>query len=163
MKNHPLSKMGLIFLCALSVCSGAAFAENCVEGITSLNSNPDVHSRLTKFGGIEGIAGEWKLKGLMGVIAKTNVEFKIQDDSFFVRINRDPLKQVWICQGENADVVKVKILKPKYPKNGTILLKAASDDQVQIAASSSGWRFMKFKKIASPRPSKSASFIASEK
>ena len=163
MKNHPVSQMGLVLASFFIFGLSTAFADNCVEGISGLKANADVHSQLSKFGGIDGITGEWKLKGIMGAIAKTNVEFKIQDNSFWVRINRDPLKQVWLCEGDKADVLKVKVLKPKYPKNGTILLKAATENQVQIAASGSGWHFMKFKRVGNRPKSKSSAFIASDK
>lgn len=164
MKNHPLSKTGLVLLSFFFLGLASALAsENCVEGVQGLKANPDMNSQIGKFGGISGITGSWKLKGLVGALAKTNVEFKVQDETFWVGINRDPLKQVWLCKGDKAGILKVKILKPKYPKNGTILLKPMSAGQVQIAASNSGWRFMKFKKSASSKSSKSAAFIATEK
>ena len=156
--------MGIVLLGFFFLGVATALAsENCVEGLQGLKANPDMDSKIKKFGGITAMTGNWKLKGLVGALAKTNVEFKVQDETFWVAINRDTLKQVHLCKGDKADVVKVKVLKPKYPKNGTILLKPASKGQVQIAASSSGWRFMKFKKAKGEKSAKANAFIASEK
>lgn len=164
MKNHPLSKTGIVLLSLFILGAATAFAsEDCVQSLQGLKANPDMNSQIGKFGGISGMTGSWKLKGLMGAIAKTNVEFRVADEGFWVGINRDPLKQVWLCKGDKADVLKVKILKPKFVSNGMILLKASSSGQVQIASSTSGWRFMKFKKTSSPKESKAAAFIADEK
>lgn len=168
MENHPVSKIGLIIFSFCFIGSIAARAENCAEGTQSLKLNSTLQSHVDRFGGLEAIAGKWKLKGILGTLAKTNVEFMVKEGSFWVAINRDPMKQVWLCEGDSKEVLKVKVLKPKFEKNGTILLKPSAGDQVQIAASSSGWRFMKFKKIESPNSSlapksKSASFIASDK
>lgn len=169
MENHPVSKIGLIIFGFCFIGSITARAENCVEGTQGLKLNSTIQSQVSRFGGIHAITGKWKLKGILGTFAKTNVEFSVKDGSFWVAINRDAMKQVWLCEGDNQEVLKVKVLKPKFEKNGTILLKPSTGDQVQIAASSSGWRFMKFKKVESeklvphsPAKSKSAGFIASE-
>lgn len=168
MENHPVSKIGLLIFGFCFIGSITARAENCVKGAQSLKLNSTLQSQVERFGGIDAIAGKWKLKGILGTLAKTNVEFTVKEGSFWVAINSDPMKQVWLCEGETKEVLKVKVLKPKFEKNGTILLKPAAGDQVQIAASSSGWRFMKFKKIESNKSSlspksKSSSFIASDK
>lgn len=129
--------------------------EVCAEDQASLSRAPLVENALFKFGGAEGLIGEYRMTGLVGAVSKTKVEFKIEKNEFWVSINGDVFKQVHLCYGSGAplalanNTLRLKVLKPKHPKNGTILIRPGGEgNSLLISAQKSRWKFVRFKRFA---------------
>lgn len=122
------------------------FASDCVTQVGEISGQSSVKESLMRFGGLEGLVGNYKMKGLLGALSRTEVSFKLDGATFWVSINKDKYKQVHLC--DSSDHLKVKILSPKKPENGTILIKpGAEPESLLVSAHRSGWKYMKFRKL----------------
>ena len=143
---------------SLALASGKVASQNSVENCTvqadEIKSNTLVEDILMHFGGIQALIGQYKMRGLIGALANTKVESKVEENLFWVSVNGDKFKQVHLCRdtqatsAKSAHVLKLKVLQPRTPQNGMILVRPGSkQDQLLVSAHRSNWKFMKFKKI----------------
>ena len=160
MLAHTLFALIFVFIAiqtqasvAAHVAAPASFSETCVSQIDEIKSQLLIEDVLNYFGGVNALVGQYKMRGFVGALSNTKVEFKIEDNMFWVSVNSDKFKQIHLCreeQGGVSHILKLKVLKPRTPQNGLILVRPGNDkDQLFVSAHKSKWKFLKFKKTHS--------------
>lgn len=122
--------------------------EGCAQTPSDLHRLPALKSALGTFGGLEGLALDWKMSGLIGAVAGVKVQLRYNASGFYVRVNEDPIKTVWLCADSAAPtILRLRVLQARLPELGLLLAKAGEvQKSLFVASKKSGWKFMKFKR-----------------
>lgn len=139
----------LMIIPILFSLSSLAQAEECAEKREQLSNLTQVSGVLENFQSIDSILGHWKLGGVAGTFYKLKIALVENNSEFFVQSNEDELKKVLLCaNAEQPGILKIKVLQPRTPENGTFLVKpTGSNKSLSIAAHGSKWKYMGFNRI----------------
>ena len=141
---------GTLLLSPLSSASSNA-GETCARSPQDVNSSPILKETMKTFGGASGLFGSWKLSGLAGVFAKVTVTLTATRTSFSVVVDENKPNEFWLCSDpDEPGVFRMRVQDARDAANALILIKAREpNDSVMVAAASSKWKFMKFKRRSS--------------
>ena len=142
---NSLAVLKKILLISTLISSVAFASEDCAQTRSGISGG--VNTVINSFSGIDSLLGSWKLGGLAGAVKSVKISLTESADKFFVSSKEGESKQVHLCvTTEQPDVLRIKVLAPKNPKAGLILVKPSGSKSISVAADGSGWKFMGFKK-----------------
>ena len=148
----------VVALLAISLLGGTAHAEpffftgeTCATRPSEVASMRDVQETLQLFGGLDAVIGSYKLGGLIGDIKKIRVQLESTPEGFTSRVNKDDVKQVWLCADpRDAGVLHLKVINSALPENSLILVKPGTDgSSIYLASAGSKWKYYRFKRLDS--------------
>jgi hypothetical protein len=122
--------------------------EICIRKPSEIARYPDVARAIAGFGGLDVLEGDWKLTGLITVVAKARVGLSHTSSGFVVEINRSYTKPFYICVNEaRPDLITLKVQQAENPSFAKLVLKPGKpNESLYVAAAKTSGKFVKFKR-----------------
>lgn len=123
--------------------------ESCINYVDQIQQEPLVASTLNSIGGLDKLLGMWKLSGFEGSLVSVKVTIFTENHQFFVQVNKDERKEVWICSSPaQPNILLIRIQKPARPENALFKIQPEMKaNAISVAAPGSNWKYKTFKKI----------------
>ena len=121
--------------------------EVCAKTPAQLSQSSALQSVAGSFGGINGLARNWKLGGMAGMVAKVDVRLRFDAAGFYVKVNDGQVRSVWLCVDSTAPgVLRMHVQQSRVPELGLMLATPGNPgESLKVASKKSGWKFMTFK------------------